>query len=369
MSRPVLILLSLLVLGTGPLFAVAGGVENQVLNEAELDQQFTERRRELAARYRVERALVLPSLPESYHQEAEQVLAQVRAALAVHDLPRARELAHAAYERYPFSRAADDLLHSLLRSYAISGDLRLARQHLIDLWERFPAYEHFRDVLQESLVVAEYIQQRGQLFNFQAEHPDEVIDRSALGDLANAKYLLHFLARHGDQHEIAPRATLGLARGLLIQADGSLDRLVEARLAYDEFLDRYPESPLVFEALVEQAVSHLLTYRGDQYDMGALINAKALIEQADVYTGQDPERQQVVAKFRSLIRRWHQERDLQIARWYRDKGHVGPARHYYTEVIGKDPTSHPAVAARRERSRLPEPAGQGLGSAPAESRP
>lgn len=343
-----------------------GGVQNVVLTDDEIDQQFTDRRKELAARYRIDRARALPGLPDGYHRKAQQALTRAREALLIEDLPTARKVAEDAYERYPFSYAADDLLHCLLRSYAVSGDLREARLYLIDLWERFPSYDGFRDVLSECLVVAEHVQQRGKLFNFLAEHPRDVINEDALGDVTNANYLLHFLARHGDQHDVSPRATLGLARGILIRAVGNQDELVRSRLAYDEFLDAYPGSDLVFEALVEQAVSYLLSYRGEHYDMGALINAKALIEQADVYTGQDQDRQAVITKFRALIRRWHQGRDLQIARWYRDKDHVEQARYYYTEVIGKDSTSNSAAAARRERAELPEVQSVGLGSAGAE---
>ncbi|MDA3961022.1 MAG: hypothetical protein PF961_09545 [Planctomycetota bacterium] len=339
----------------------AEGVTNQIMGQDELDAKYTARRKELAADYRVERTRILPTLDSDYHRKAQQQLSRVRELLQEHRLPEARALAENAYEAYPYSYAADDLLHCLVRAYAVSGDLREARMYTLDLWERFPAYEHFRDLLDELLVVAEYVQQRGRLFNFDAETPREVIKDENLGDMLNANYLLFFLMRAGDQHVVAPRATLGLARGMLIQAGTSQDDLIEARLAYDNFLDSYPDSPLVFEALVEQAVSYLLSYRGDRYDMGSLISAKQIIEQADLYTRGDPDRQAVISKFRTLIRRWHQERDLQIANWYEDKGHYGPARHYYNEVIGRDATSKAAAEARRKRAELPQ-AESGLGN-------
>jgi len=344
-------------------------LQNEVDGAAELNRVFTERRQELAARYRIERARALPDLPDRYHEEARDALEAAERALRRHRLPTARKLAKQAIERWPYSHAAAGLHHTLLRSYAVSGDLREARMHLVDLWERFPEYDRFEQVLRECLVAAEYVQQRGRLFDFDAEDPRDIINYDNRGDLANANYLLFFLANNGDRHEIAPRATLGMARGQLIEAGTSFERLIEARLAYDEFIDSYPRSPLVFEALIEQAVSYLLSYRGDQFDMGSLINAKALVDQADLYTGESEERQDLVTRFRSAIRRWQQERDLQVARWYRARGHHAPSRYYYTEVIGRDPTSKPAAAARREREALPEDRGEGMGSAAGDGAP
>ena len=92
--RPVpwLLLLPLLLAPCAVLDAASsrGGVQNVVLSDNEIDQQFTDRRKELAAEYRVDRARIIGDLPDSYHRKAEEAQAAVVAAMQLGDLPRMR---------------------------------------------------------------------------------------------------------------------------------------------------------------------------------------------------------------------------------------------------------------------------------------
>jgi len=340
---------------------------NNVSSASELEQSYRERRRELAADYRIQRARVYPTLPASYHHKAEQALTLTRSLLAERRVRRARELAEQAYRDYQYSDAAAALMHQRLRSLLGVGDLHNARRVLIDLWERHPDYDGISTALDEALLIAELVQQRAPAFNLAAAHPDEVIIEERIGDLSRTDPLFRFLAQHGDRHRVAPRAALGLARSLLLRGRSHRRMLVDARIAYDEFFERYPQSDLVFTALVEQAVSYLLAYRGDHYDVGVLITAAGIIQQAEFYAREDPRRLAIVDRFRSLIRRWHQERDLQVARWYSDRGEIPASRLYYGEVIERDNTAPIAATARRERAALPAPDNERLGTAGADA--
>jgi hypothetical protein len=164
-----------------------------------------------------------------------------------------------------------------------------------------------------------------------------------------------FLAEHGDYHDIAPRASLGLARSILIGGYTSRESRARARLAYLDLLQRYPESPLVFEALCEQALCHLLGFKGDRFDGGVLETASVIIDQAELYTDNRPERNALIDHYRALITRWRQHKDFQVARWYEAKGHEASALYYYRSTIAFDSGSETAAEARRSIARLEQP--------------
>lgn len=338
-----------------------GGTSNESLSEDEIEARYLARRRALAAEYRLERARVRPTLDEAYDAQAQDALERARSHLVAVRLDEARRVAERALEEWPYSAAAPELQHIVLRTRLASGRLVDAKLSLVDLWERHPGYGGIAVALRETLLVAELAQQRGDAIDLEAATPDEVVDPEMLGDLQGADRLFRFLIAHGGR-EVAARASLGLARSLLFQGRGDLLALVEARVAYDEFLDRFPDSDLVFTALIEQAVSYLLAYRGDQYDSGVLMTAQTIIDAAELYTEERPERVATVQRFRALIRRWLQERDLSIARWYHNRGRYEPAHRYYREVVDRDSTSPAAAAARRELAELPVETPTGLGT-------
>jgi hypothetical protein len=329
-----------------------GMMSDRVGDEDEMARQFMQRRRELAARYRLQRVAIAPELPPAYHAAASQALADARVLMASQQVGAASEILEDAIADYPYSNDAAALTHELIRCYAASGALHDTRINLVDLWERHPDYPHFATVLRECIEVAEYIQLRNEPFDLNADLPINVIKRNAIGDLTNANHLFYFLVAHGDLHNVAPRAQLAIARSTLLRANTNEDQLARARLLYDQFLDRYPDNDLVFEALIEQAVGYLLGYRGDHFDMGMLIKAHAVVEQAAVYAGDDTNRRDLISRYRALIRRWQQDRDLQVARWYRDRGHRDQALFYYKETVDRDATSNTAQTAHRERSKL-----------------
>ena len=347
-----------------------GDVSNKVLSEDEVELRYITRRRERAANFVLEHAEIYPSLPPEYHAAAQAELERAQRALEMGRYREARKIAERAHAEFEHSDAAAELLHLQFRSYAATGQLRLAKLLMVDIWERHPGYPGATVMLEEALLVADLVQKTGPLFNLSAITPEEVINRDNRGDLLSSNRVYRFLAVHGDRATIAPRAALGLARASLLRGISTREDLLLARLKYEDFFEDYPDSPLIFDALCEQAVSYLVSYRGDQFDMGVLTTAEGLINQAEVYVQGDTERQRIVREFRALIRRWKQDHDLQVARWYADKGYIDAARRYYDETIKRDSTSAPAIAAKREQAELPSPEPTGLGTAaPADATP
>lgn len=309
---------------------------------------------------------------------------------AKRDLDRARELlitgheirarwwAEDAFDDYPYSSLAGDALRMGMEGAAVQGNIGKVRDKLIRLWLFIPDYPGLGEAMDRSMSVAEDMQDFSKAVNLEADQPRAVIslEGRSLNTDVQTNRLLRFLALHGDRETIAPRAALGLARGLLLT--GSKDDIYAARRAYEQFLEDYPSNYLTFTAICEYALSYLVAYKGEDYDIGSLQLANAIIDQAEIETRGDKVRADIVQAYRRRIRIWLQDRDLSVARWYRARGTPwlfrwlkkppellswdDGARYYYREVVKRDATSPAARAAERELAEVPQTRPDTLGA-------
>ncbi|TVR44284.1 MAG: hypothetical protein EA402_07440 [Planctomycetota bacterium] len=314
-----------------------GAVENEVVSVEDLDDAFRQQRREAAAAFRVRYREVAGSLDAEYHAAARAGYEAARELMVAGQFRAARRSARRTYRAYPFAHDAPRLAHLLMRLHAATGSPVEARRWLVDLWERYPGYADIEQALNEALTAAVVLRDAGLTVDLMAEHPRDALKVRDLGKVLAANSLFRFLSVHGDRQEHAPMALLGLARSLL--AEGGRKKVFEARLAYDDFLLAYSQHPLVFDALIELAISHLVTYRGPRFDVGVIIDATHIIDQAELYTQERPERVAIVSHYRRMIRGWHQDRDFYAAEWYRDHRQWDAARYYYEWVVRRDPAS------------------------------
>ena len=77
------------------------------------------------------------------------------------------------------------------------------------------------------------------------------------------------------------------------------------------------------------------------------------VNKAGLDSGEDAERAALVQAYRKRIRAWHQQRDFQVATWYRDRGRPTGARYYFGQVIKREATSALGREAERELAQLP----------------
>ena len=241
------------------------------------------------------------------------------------------------YRDYPYADKAPHLAHILVRVYAAAGMPSRARRWLVDLWERYPGYDGIGQAMDEALASAMVLRDRGMTIDYKATDPREAVVVDNINWVLAANNIFRFLAINGDRKTVAPIAQLGLARSLL--AEGGKDKIFDARLAYNDFLLKYPDHPLVFDALVELSITHLITYRGPRFDVGVVLDAAHLVNQAELYTREIPERVTMVRHLRSVIRGWQQDRDLYAAEWYFDHRKWSAAKYYYLEVVERDAAS------------------------------
>ena len=351
---------------------------NEVGDAAESEAKAWADLQKEAAEYQVNRA----HAPKIQFDDAgaKRDLDRARELLTTGHETRARWWAEDAFDDYPYSSLAGDALRMGMEGAAVHGDISKVRDKLSRLWLFIPDYPGLGEAMDRAMSVAEDVQDFSKAVNLNADEPQDVIaldGRSSSNDTETIR-LLRFLALHGDRETIAPRATLGLARGLLLIR--SKDDIYAARRAYEKFLEDYPNNYLTFTAICEYALSYLVAYRGDQYDIGSLQLANAVIDQAEIETRGDPVRAETVQAYRKRIRIWLQDRDLAVARWYRARGTPwlftwfkkppfltswqDGSRYFYREVIKRDATSAQGRAAERELAQVPQARPDTLGAAP-----
>ncbi len=341
---------------------------NPSADEAEGDTKFFRDMMADAAAYRV--GLVSATAAQQDNESARRYLREAKELLASGHEIRARWRAEDGFDEHPYSALAGDLLRTAMEGYAVGRKLSGVHESLLKLWLFIPNWQGMDEAMRRAIEVAEREQDFSAAINLEADDPAKVIaiDGTTLMADSGTNRLFRFLAQHGDRAGVAPRAALGLARSQLIH--GGRDQIFEARAAYERFIGEYPANPqYTFPAVCEYALSYLVTYRGANYDMGVLVMAATLIDQAEIETMGAPDRVATVQAYRKRIRLWMQDRDLAVARWYRDRG-TPPvlawlrmpaglrswsdgAHTFYDSVVARDPASNQARDAERERSALP----------------
>lgn len=348
-------------------FLHAQAMQNQAAFDEGDEETYLAPIQKEAAALRLERSRTEPDAEADTAAAASLVEAQ--AAYDAKTWRAAANIAHRAFKRHRYT-ASSQVLGDLKRVQILANIERErildVRKDLARVWLFFPDYARVGEIMETALELAERTQAFTTLVDLDAEEPGDVIRIEGTGFAAEVTKLFRFLSESGDRVRIGARADLGLARAQLL--GGNAKDLSPARFAYNDFIQRHPRHPLVFDALCELALSHLITYRGDLYDVGALVNAALIIEQAELVAGADPERAALIAKYRLRIRGWHQDRDLAVARWYRSRQHPvwlawlkdpsnynwdTPARFYYQEVLRRDSGTPQARAAERELAELP----------------
>ena len=350
-SWPRSLLLVLVLLGTGIVTPSTLHAQEEI-DDVTFEEEWMKTRRKTAAEYVLERLAY--NKPVGYDEAAKSELLKARQALAVNELRDANNISWEAYNDYIYSDYADDLLHLSMSSAIARGNLRRTHRYIADLWFRFPNYDNMEIAFEEALKAADFSQRRNTKINLDAETPKDIIEKGFWTSLEDSEKIFRFLALHGDRRKVGPRASLGIARSLAIKGASDKESLFAAREAYVDFITNYPRSDLMFEALSEQALTHLLGYRGAAFDGAALINSEYLINQAAFYVKNDPFRQETVSKIRGRIAAWRQDKELFVADWYREKDEYAAAAYYYREVIKRDSGSNQGQTASRALADISE---------------
>ncbi len=161
----------------------------------------------------------------------------------------------------------------------------------------------------------------------------------------DAEELLIRIQERSPGTKIAERAGIELAD--YYYRDG---RMNLASIAYDLFLQNYPQSQWREHATKRQIDASLATFKGPRFDATGLINAKQKLLD---YRDQFPAASERI-KTQALLTRIDEslaERTLFDAKWYDKRNNLVSARYMYMRVIKDHPGSS---AARKALARLQE---------------
>lgn len=400
MSRPVAPLLSILVLAAlvwRPALALDASKNPAAdLDDSDIEEQYLKQVLEDAAAYRLARTRHVSDPADdaagaAYAEQARAILATGAPQpleSGSHWLApqwwfftppkgkRAWWLGGDGFAAHPYSKAAGELLGIQIAGAAEIGDLTATHDALFRLWFFLPDYNALPVAMEHATAAAEKAQDFTTAIDLEQDDPRQVIRISSDSGASSIRKIFRFMVLHGDRESIAPRAALGLARALL--RSGDKDEIWLARREYERFCETYPTHPLIFSALCERALSYLVSYRGAKYEVGVLFTAAGIIDQAEIEAKGDVAKTRTVEAYRRRIRLWLQDRDLDVARWYRDRvipglgwlmsptgiaddGWLKASRHFYREVIRRDSSSPQARNAARELEELPPPTPDELG--------
>lgn len=366
------------------------------LNDTEIEEQYLKQILEDAAKYRLARS---HHVSDPADDEAGAAYAAQAQAMLANGAPQPLEsgthwlapqwwlftppkskrawwLGGDGFAAHPYSKAAGALLGVQVAGAAEYGDLTSTHDALFRLWFFLPDYDALPAAMEHATAAAEKAQDFSTAIDLEQDDPRQVIRISSESGASSIRKIFRFMVLHGDRESIAPRAALGLARALL--RSGDKDELWQARREYERFCETYPSHPLIFAALCERALSYLVSYRGTKYEVGVLFSATGIIDQAEIEAKGDVAKTRTVEAYRKRIRFWLQDRDLDVARWYRDRVTPGlgwlmspsgiaddawmkAARYFFREVIRRDSSSPQARIAARELEELPPATADELG--------
>lgn len=127
---------------------------------------------------------------------------------------------------------------------------------------------------------------------------------------------------------------------------------IEAGEAFQQIIDRYPDSRWIARATYNRALCRLATVKGADYDEVTIIFA---MEDFQDYLDRFPEgdRRDEAVEHIDFLEEVHGEKQLRIARWYRGQGFDQSARFYLLKTIQNHPDTKAAAEAEKLIAEIP----------------
>lgn len=234
--------------------------------------------------------------------------------------------------------------HPLLdQAYLLRGDAKTAQDHFYEalfdyeyVLRAFPGSEAFDTALEREFHIAEAFGRgvKRRLWGIRMIPAHE-----------EAEEILIRIQERSPGSQIAERAGIELADYYYRQAN-----MTQAAVAYELFIENYPQSQWREHAMQRQILANLATFKGPRFDATGLIEAQNRL--AD-YSVQFPAAaEQIGAEaLDTRIDETLATRALLVAKWYDDRGQDVSAIFMYKRVIRDHPGS---AAAQRALDRLAE---------------
>ena len=247
---------------------------------------------------------------------------------------------------------------SLDEAHLLRGDALTAQSHyykaLFDyeyVLRAYPGSPHFDTALERELKIAEAFGRgvKRRLWGMRIIPAEE-----------EAEEIFIRIQERSPGSRIAERAGIELADYYYRRS-----QMAEAAIAYELFIENYPNSQWREHAMQRQILANLATFKGPRFDATGLVEAQNRL--SDYATQFPAAAEQIGAEaLETRIDETLATRDFLVAKWYDDGGQRVSAIFMYKRVVRDHPGS---AAAQRALARLAELDPRNFAAAPPESAP
>jgi outer membrane protein assembly factor BamD len=239
--------------------------------------------------------------------------------------------------RFPRADIAPAALFNSGRMYEKQGKLEKAFHDYQTIVERYPRSENFEPALE-----AEYTIAKAYLDGKRVD----VYGVPTLPSMAKAEEMFKKIVTNGPFSKIAPLAQFGIGQAL--EKSGSITSAVTA---YQQVVDRYPNSDVAADAMYQIGYVYLQASRATGYDETAAVRAQEAFEDFLVKFPNSHKAAQAQDNLKTLQGRKSNDA-FNIARFY-DKQHNYKAAYvYYNEVLQQQPESQQANRAKTRMDQI-----------------
>jgi outer membrane assembly lipoprotein YfiO len=206
---------------------------------------------------------------------------------------------------------------------------------------RFPASELFAEALEIQFLVSERVAEEYRRRRLRKEKSTQ-----GLPDREVASQMFRVILANGPFSPVAPRAQYRLA--VTLDEEG---QSLEAAQEFNRFIENYGEHPLADDAAFQIAFIHYRMARQNNQERGSQESARLAFEDFVVrYPRSEkiPEAQHLLV----VLRGWESNRMVEAGKFYERTGRQEPALRSYGEAMRQSPDPIKAEAARQGIERL-----------------
>ena len=242
-------------------------------------------------------------------------------------------------KKHPKAPDRDRGLFLLAEGYYQYGDRTRAFYHLDELMDYFGESRLFYPALEKQYQIADaYL--RG--------YKNRLFGLPILGAQEDGVEMLFRIQERAPGSPLADRALLRTADYYYDHAEYDL-----AADAYGFYARRYPRSPLIGRVLLRRAFASLAQFRGLNYDVTPLVDAKAQLEAFRTAFPEMAEQENVTA-VTERINATLAAKLYHTAGFYRRTREPRAAAYTYRYLISRYPESREAGRAKQQLERLPQ---------------
>jgi outer membrane protein assembly factor BamD len=256
---------------------------------------------------------------------------------AARDWKRAGASYRMVVRRFPRSDIAAAALFNSGRMYEKLGKLELAFRDYQSIVEKYPRSENFEPALEAEYAIAKAFLDGKRV---------DVYGVPTLPSMAKAEEMFKKIVTNGPFSKIAPLAQFGIGQAL--EKSGSITSAVTA---YQQVVDRYPNSDVAADAMYQIGYVYLQASRATGYDETAAVRAQEAFEDFLTKFPNSHKAAQAQDNLKTLQGRKSNDA-FNIARFY-DKQHNYKAAYvYYNEVLQQQPDSQQASRAKTRMDQI-----------------